>query len=95
MWLWVQNLLINSLPDGKILGWSKLKAFSDKKLNPTNTEFFSGWAENIVEKGENADSEKIFQEFLHVCKLQVVPFPRNIRAKFDPKWPSDFEGEDR
>ena len=42
-----------ALPNGKIMDWSKLKAFADDKLNATeNSKFGLGWVESIVEKGE-------------------------------------------
>ena len=53
--------MLNSLPNDKILDWSKLKAFADDKLNATEKlKFVLGWIENIVGKGENAG----FQHFL-------------------------------
>ena len=49
-----------SLPNDKILDWSKLKAFADDRLNKIKkNEIFGGWVENIVGKGENAG----FQNF--------------------------------
>ena len=46
---------INSLPNDKILDWSKLKAFADDKINVAEKlSFVLGRVENIVEKGENA-----------------------------------------
>ena len=51
----------NSLPNNKILDWSKVKAFVDDKLNVINKlKFVLGWVENIVGKGENSG----FQRFL-------------------------------
>ena len=45
---------LSSLPNNRILGWSKLKAFADNKLNATEKlKFVLGWVENIVGKGEN------------------------------------------
>ena len=45
----------NSLPNNKILAWSKLKAFVDDKINMTQKlKFVLERIENIVEKGENA-----------------------------------------
>ena len=39
----------------RFLGWSKLKAFADVKINLIQKQkFFLGWVENIVGKGENA-----------------------------------------
>ena len=46
---------LNSLPNDKILNWSKLKAFADDKINVTvKLKFVLGRVENIVGKGENA-----------------------------------------
>ena len=46
---------INSLPNDKILDWSKLKAFAVDKSNLTEKlKFVLGKVENIVGKGENA-----------------------------------------
>ena len=51
----------NSLPNDKILDWSKLKALADNKMNVVeNLKFVDGRIENIVEKGENAG----YQNFL-------------------------------
>ena len=45
----------NSLPNDKILDWSKLKAFADAKINVTEKlKFVKGRVENIVGKAENA-----------------------------------------
>ena len=46
---------VNSLPNDKVLDWSKLKAFSDDKINVTEKfKFDSERIENILGKGENA-----------------------------------------
>ena len=51
----------NSLPNGKILGKSKLKEVADNKINATQKlKFALEWVESIVRKGENAD----YQHFL-------------------------------
>ena len=51
----------NSLPNDKILDWSKLKAFADDILNVNQKlKFNLGKVENIVGKGENAG----YQHFL-------------------------------
>ena len=53
--------LINSLPNDKILDWSKLKAFADDNLNAIKKlKYVLGWVENMVGKGKNAG----FQHFL-------------------------------
>ena len=52
---------INSLPNDKILDWSKLKVFADDKINlAENFKFGLGRVENSVGKGENAG----YQHFL-------------------------------
>ena len=49
---------LNSLPNNKILDWSKLKAFADDKINPIEKlKFVLGRVENIVGKGENAGNQ--------------------------------------
>ena len=56
---------INSLLNGKILDWYKLKSFADDKMNVSKKlKFVLGRVENVVEKGENAG----YQHFL--------PFPQ-------------------
>ena len=56
-----QVIFLNSLPNDKILEWSKLKAFEDGKMNETEKlKFILGREENIVGKGENAG----YQHFL-------------------------------
>ena len=46
---------VNSLPNGKFLDWSRLKALADDKINVTEKlKFVFGRVENIVGKGENA-----------------------------------------
>ena len=50
-----------TLPNDKILDWSKLKAFADDKINVNQKlKFDLGRIENIVGKGENAG----YQHFL-------------------------------
>ena len=45
----------NSLPNDKILDWSKLKAFADDKIYVYEiVKFVLGRVENIIRKGENA-----------------------------------------
>ena len=54
-------MLVNSLPNSKILDWSKVKAFADDKINVTEKlKFVLGRVENMVGKGENAG----YQHFL-------------------------------
>ena len=51
---------LNSLPDDKILDWTKLKRFADDKLNVAKMlyiyKYFSGRIENVG-KGENAGNQ--------------------------------------
>ena len=52
------NPVFNSLPKDKILDWSKLKAFADKKINVAKKlKIVLGRVENIVGKGENAGNQ--------------------------------------
>ena len=52
---------VHSVPNDKILDWSKLKAFADDKLNEIEKlEFVLEWVEKMVGEGENAG----FQHFL-------------------------------
>ena len=45
---------INSLPNNQILGWAKLKAFANNKINVTEIlKFALERVENIMGKGEN------------------------------------------
>ena len=54
-------IVFNSLPNGKILDWSKLKTFADDKTNVKKKfKLCLGRVENIVGKGENAG----YQHFL-------------------------------
>ena len=48
--------MFNSLPNGKIIDWSKFKAFADKNKKDVteNMKFAVESIENIVGKGENA-----------------------------------------
>ena len=50
----MKRITINSLPNYKILDWSKLKAFANENFNITKTMISVGnRVENIVGKGEN------------------------------------------
>ena len=51
--------LLNTLPNNKIVDWSKLKAFADRKIDVTEKlKFVLGRLENIVGKGEIACQEQ-------------------------------------
>ena len=52
--------MVNSLPNNKILDWSKLKAVADKINVNEKLKFDMGRVENIVGKGEDAG----YQHFL-------------------------------
>ena len=59
------QLFFNSLPNNKILDWSKLKAFADDKIKIHNMIIFVfGRVENIVGKGESF--------FPRVVKVEIV-----------------------
>ena len=52
---------LKSLPNDKILDWSKLKAFADDLINLNQKlKFDMGRVENIVGKGENASWQHFF-----------------------------------
>ena len=52
---------INSLPDDKILDWSKLRAFADDKIKLAKMMIFVfDGIENIVRKGEIAGYQHFF-----------------------------------
>ena len=59
---WTEDFYdFNSLPNDKILDWSKLKAFADNKMNVNERlKFDLGRVDNIVGKGENTG----YQHFL-------------------------------
>ena len=50
----------NSLPNDKILDWSKCTAFADDKIKVANMIFVFDRAENIMGKGENAGYQYFF-----------------------------------
>ena len=55
------GIILNSLPKDIFLGWSKMKALSDVKINVTEElKLVLGKLENIMGKGENAG----YQHFL-------------------------------
>ena len=65
--------MLNSLPNDKILDWSKWKAFADDKLNVTeNLKFVLGRVENIAGKGEKMLVTSIFSFFHHVFKRLLI-----------------------
>ena len=57
----MQKSGFNSLPNVKVLDWSKLKAFPDNRPNVTQKlNFDFQMEENIVGKGENAGYQHFF-----------------------------------
>ena len=82
---------VNSLPNDKILDWSKFKAFVDDKINVIEKfKFVFGKVANIEGKRENAGYQhfllfpQYFQKAAYMGKLKVVivclrvnPFPHN------------------
>ena len=62
-----QESYTNSLPNGKILDWSKLKAFADDETNVAEMIVsLSDWVENNVGKGENLT---IFSKAFLYCSV--------------------------
>ena len=55
LWSASALILVDSLPNGKILDWSKLKAFADNRISmKQKLKFDMEKVENIVGKVENA-----------------------------------------
>ena len=71
--------MFKSLPNDKILDWSKFKAFADDKIIVTQKlKFVLGRVENIGEKGENAG----YQHFLLFPQcFQKLLFPSCIKSR--------------
>ena len=72
-------MLIYSLPNNKILDWSKLKAVAEDKINMREKlKFVLGRVENIAGKGENAGYHNFllfpqcFQKASYTGSLKVV-----------------------
>ena len=75
------KVVINSLPNNKILYWSTLKTFADDILDiPMMIIFVFDRVENVVERGENA----VYQQFL--LFLQYFPSPPLGSLKVAIKW---------
>ena len=70
------GIMFNSLPNDKILDWSKFKAFADAKIDLTQyLNFALGRVENILGKGENAGYQHFFlfpKCFQESTSLRVV-----------------------
>ena len=68
----------NSLPNDKILDWSKLKGFADHKINVSGKlKFLLGTVENIVGKGENAGYKHFL---LHPQRFQKASGTRSLKV---------------
>ena len=66
---------LNSLPNDKILDWSKLKAIADDKINLNKkSKPVLGRVENIVGKGENAGYQHflLFQQCFQKVSLVML-----------------------
>ena len=74
----ISNRSLNSLPNDKFLDWSKLKRFTEKKINATEkSKFVLGRVENRVGKGENAG----YQHFLlYPLCFQKASFSRSLKV---------------
>ena len=70
---------VNSLPNDKILDWSKLKAFADDEINVINKlKFVSERIESILGKRENAG----YEHFLLFGKcLSEASFLRVVKSR--------------
>ena len=57
VYIWFDYSILSSLPNDKILDWSKLRASADDKsnINSKRSSCLSCKIENILGKGENAD----------------------------------------
>ena len=70
----IDNMVFNPLPDDKILGLPKLKAFADDKSNVTqNVKVVFQRIENIVGKEENAGYQHILFLFLQCFQKDISP----------------------
>ena len=70
-------IIINFLPNNKILDLSKLKAFSDDKINVKKFEIYLERVANIVGKGENAG----YQHFLLFLQcFQKASISRSLKV---------------
>ena len=71
-------MMFNSLPNDKIVDWSKLKAFADDKRKVTEKlKFVLGMVENIVGKRENAG----YQHFLLFLQcFHKTSFSRSLKV---------------
>ena len=73
----MHTFLFKSLPNDKILDWSKLKAFADDKCDK-KLKIVLGRVENIVGKGENA----CYQHFLLFPQcFQKAYFSRSFKVE--------------
>ena len=69
---------LNSLPNNKILDWSKLEAFADTDLLVAQMMIYVfDRVENIVGKGENAG----YQHFLLFLQCSLKLFLRVVKSR--------------
>ena len=72
---WLVVLGFNSLPNNRILDWSKFEALADDKINVTEKlKFVLGRVENIMGKEENSG----YQHFL--LFPQCFPKPSSLES---------------
>ena len=65
-----------TLPNDKILDWSKFQAFADNKINMNESlKIVLGRVENILGEGENAGN----QHFLHLLQCFPKVFNRVVK----------------
>ena len=75
---WYYCKVFNSLPNNKILDWSKLKAFADDKIIVAELMISFSDRKNIVGKGENAGH----QHFLHFLQcFQKPSFSGSLKVR--------------
>ena len=68
---------LNSLPNDKMLDWSKFKGFAENKINAAEMIIsLSNRVENIVGKGDNAD----YQHFLLFPPFQKASYTRYLKV---------------
>ena len=85
--------ILNSLPNDKILDWSKSKAFADDKINVNGKlKFDMGRLENILGKGENTGYQhfllfpQCFQKASSSGALKVRIVWERVKPPFPKAW---------
>ena len=83
-------MLLNPLPDDKILDWSKLKQSADNNFEfDVNSRKFSKLVENTVGKGEIA----CYEQFLLFPLFSKGLFPRGIKGVIVWEWVNPFQND--